>query len=171
MLLQGILTYMFRELVSYSISSADMSGHCSLQLQVSNHHTIVVVTFWTGNVFNRLPLCKYPTSLLTARKTLEIVSSFLATSSKNPRIYSLLGFDARSSKAMVTELQQSPEICIVPNFSYEELYKTLAGPTIKILDRYDFRSVVQFLLMKLHSALDSDWLSNLPELRKVILLL
>ena len=76
-----------------------------------------------------------------------------------------------SPKAMVTELQQSPEICIVPNFSYEELYKTLAGPTIKILDRNDFRSVIKFLLMKLHSALDSDWLSNLPELRKVILLL
>ena len=72
---------------------------------------------------------------------------------------------------MVTELQQSPEICIVPNFSYEELYKTLAGPTIKILDRYNFRSVIQFFLMKLHSPLDSDWLSNLPELRKVISLL
>ena len=159
---------MFRELVSYAITSINLSGHCSLQLHTTDRHTSVIVTFCTGNLLNRLTLCSYPSNLLIAKKALEVVSSFLAVSSTVPKIYSLLGFEARVSKALFAELHQAPEICIVPVFSHEELYKTLAGPTIRILDRYDFHSVLQFMLMKFRSVLDSDWLANLPELRKVI---
>ena len=43
----------------------------------------------------------------------------------------------------------------------------LAGPCIKILDRYDFQSVLLFLLMKLRTALGSAWLNNFHELRQV----
>ena len=56
-------------------------------------------------------------------------------------------------------------------FLFEDLDKALAGPTAKILDRYDYHSVLQFLLMKLRTASGSAWLNDLPELRKVSILI
>ena len=60
-----------------------------------------------------------------------------------------MGFDGRTSKAISAELVQAPSVCVIPTFSFEELDKILAGPAIKVLDRYDHHSVLQFLLMKL----------------------
>ena len=71
------------------------------------------------------------------------------------------------SKSITSELVQVPTVCVVPTFSYEDLDRVLAGPTIKILDRYDYHSVLQFLLMKLRTASGSLWLNELSELRKV----
>ena len=79
-----------------------------------------------------------------------------------------MGFDGRTSKAISAELVQAPTVCVLATFSFEDLDKVLAGPAIKILDRYDHHNVLQFLLMKLQSAAGSVWLNDLPELRKVI---
>ena len=79
-----------------------------------------------------------------------------------------MGFEGRTTKTISAELVQAPNVCVIPTFSFEDLDKVLAGPAIKILDRYDHHSVLQFLLMKLRSATGSVWLNDLPELRKVI---
>ena len=106
-------------------------------------------------------------SLMEAKKVLEVAGCFLAITSTPVSIYSLLGFDARTVKTLQTELHQAPSPCAT--FGYEDLYKVFAGGSaIKILDRYDLHSVLHFFLMKLRTALDSAWMSNLPELRKVI---
>ena len=127
----------------------------------------VNLAFWSGNVYNSLCLSEFPNSLQTASKVLDAISSFLAVTSNLPIVFSLLGFDGRVSKTLTTELDQSTTICIVATFGYEDLYKMLAGPCIKILDRYDIHSVLQFLLMKLRTTLGSAWLNNLQELREV----
>ena len=104
---------------------------------------------------------------MIAKEILQIVSSFLAAFPSIPPLYSLLGFDGRTTKTIITESVQVPTVCVVPTFSHEDLDKLLAGPTVKILDRYDYHSVLQFLL-KLRTASGSTWLNDLPELRKVI---
>ena len=158
---------MFRGLLSYSIASISQSGQCSLQLQGLNDCIRVVITFWAGNVFNYFCLAEFPDAQLSAKKAIQVVSSYLSVPSKPPLVYSLLGFDARSAKTLTVELNQIPSICVVPTFGHCDLYKVLAGPTVKILDRFDYHSILQFLLMKLKTALEAAWLNNNPELRKV----
>ena len=158
---------MFRELLHYSTQSISQSGYCSLQLHSAPRSAQLVLVFWSENVYNCLYLAEFSSSLLEAKKALEVLNCFLAIPSKPPIIHSLIGFDGRTVKSLVTELSQIPPACVVPTFSHEDLYKILAGPTVRILDRYDLHSVLQFLLMKLRTALDLAWVNNLPELRKV----
>ena len=113
------------------------------------------------------PPCRILSQSLGGKEAFEVISCFLAAPSNPPVIHSLIGFDNRTAKTLVTELNQVAPACSVPTFTHEDLYKVLAGPTVEILDRYDNHSVLQFLLMKLRTALDLTWVNNLPELRKV----
>ena len=165
--LQGIFVYIFRELLRYSTRFVSQSVYCSLQLQSTTDSTKLFLSFWAGNVYNHLLLAEIAPSLLAAKRVLEITGCFLAIPTKSPVIFSLLGFDARSVKTLNSELNQIPPACVVPTFNYGDLYKVLAGPAVKILDRYDLHSVLQILLMKLRTAVGSTWLNNLPEVRQV----
>ena len=158
---------MFHELLRYSATSIGQRGLCSLQFSSSTKVAQVNLAFWSGNVYNSLCLSEFPNSFQTAPKVLDAIFSFLAVTSNPPTVFSLLGFDGRVSKTLTTELDQFTPVCIVAIFGYEDLYKMLAGPCIKILDRYDIHSVLQFLLMNLRTALGSAWLNNLQELREV----
>ena len=151
---------MFRGLLSYSIASISQSGQCSLQLQTLNGCIRVVITFWAGNVFNYFCLAEFPDAQLSAKKALQVVCSYLSVPSKPPPVYSLFGFDAQSAKTLTVEINQIPSVCVVPTFGHCDLYKVLAGPTVKILDRFDYHSILQFLLMKLKPALEAAWLNN-----------
>ena len=162
-----MLVYMFRELIRYATQSITQSGQCSPLLQSTLDFMRLSVPFWSGNVLNHLLLAEVPPSLCEAKKILEIVGSFLAVSCDPITIFSVLGFDVRTAKTLTVELNQALPICVVPTFNYEDLYKVLAGPAIKILDRYDLHSILRFFLMKLRTALDTACLNNLPELRKV----
>ena len=159
--------YMFRELLHHTIQSITQSGQCSLCLQSAPDPTKLFVSFWSGNILNYLLLAEFPPSLCEAKKILEIISCFLAVPSDPVVIYSLLGFDARTVKTLTFELNQTPSTCVVPTFNYEDLYKVLAGPAIRILNRYDLHSILRLFSMKLRTALDSAWLNSLPELRIV----
>ena len=158
---------MFRTLLSYSTTSIGQSGQFSLKVNSSFDNVQVFLIFWSGNVLNQLLLTEVPNVLFTPKWILQNVCSFLAVFPAIPPLLSLSGFDSRTSKSLVTELFQAPAVCIVPTFSFEDLDKALAGPTVKILDRYGYHSVLQFLLMKLRTASGSVWLIDLPELRKV----
>ena len=76
-----------------------------------------------------------------------------------------MGFDGRTNKTLLLELNQVPPSSVVAAFGYDELCKLLAGPLVKILDRDDHNSVLQFLLLEMRSAVYSAWLENLTELR------
>ena len=132
---------MFHELLRYSATSIGQRGLCSPQFSSSTKVAQVNLAFWSGNVYNSLCLSEFPNNLQTAPKVLDVISSFLAVTSNPPTVFSLLGFDGRVSKTLTTELDQSTPICIVATFGYEDLYKMLAGPCVKILDRYDIHSV------------------------------
>ena len=144
---------MFHERLRYSATSLGQRGLCSLQFSSSTKVAQVNLAFWSGNVHNSLCLSEFPNNLQTAPNVLDFISSFLAVTSNPPTVFSMLGFDGRVSKTLTTELDQSIPICIVATFGYEDLYKMLAGPCVKILDSYDIHSVLQFRLMKLRTAL------------------
>ena len=168
---RGILVHMFRTLLSYSTTSIGQSGQFSLKVNSTFDDMQVFLIFWSRNVLNQLLLAEVPNVLFTPKWILQVVCSFLAVFPAIPPLHSLSGFHGRTSKSLVTELVQTPAVCIVPTFSFEDLDKALAGLTVKILDRYDYHSVLQFLLMKLRTASGSEWLNDLPELRKVNILI
>ena len=150
---------MFKELLRYS-------SMCSFQFNTTSKNSQINLAFWSaGNVYNCLCLSEFPNSLQPATKILEVISSFLAVTSDPPTLCSLLEFDGRVNKTLATELDQPTPVCIIPTFNFQELQKMLAGPCIKISDRYDFQSVLQFLLMKLRTALGPSRLDNFHELR------
>ena len=138
-----------------------------MQFRTTDISSQINLAFWSGNVYNCLCHAEFQNSLLTSKKALEILCSFHAIPSFSLKVYSLLGFDGRINKILLIELNQASSTCVLPTFGYDELYKVLAGPCVRILGRYDHQSVLQFLLMKLRTATDSAWLDNLPELRQV----
>ena len=162
-----MFVHIFRELLRFSTRFISQPGQCSLQLQSTSDSTKLFLSFWAGNVCNHLLLAEIASSLPESKKILEIIVCFLAVPTNFPVIFSLLGSDASSVKTQNSEWSQTPPVCVVPTLNCEDLYNVLAGPAGKILDRYDLHSVLQFLLMKLRTALDSTWLNNLPELRQV----
>ena len=55
----------------------------------------------------------------------------------------------------------SQHICV------NDFERCLATPTAQIIERHDFRTILDFLLMKLRTALNKDWLQSVPILHKV----
>ena len=161
---------MFRTLLSYSSTSIGQSGQFSLQLRTEQFDSQLILVFWSGNVFNQFLLAEFINSLTSPKEILQTICSFLAIFPTVPPLYSIMGFDGRTSKAISAELVQALTVGVIPTFSLEDLNKVLAGSAIKILDRYDHHSVLQFFLVKLLSAAGSVWLNDLPELGKVVLI-
>ena len=133
---QEVLVDMFRRLMSYSTTSVGQSGQFSLPANATCDSSQVIHSFRYSNVFNHFVFAEIPDSLVTPKEILRLIGSFL-TIPPVPPLYSLLGFDERTSKSTTAEFVQVPAVCIVPTFSFEHMDRVLAGPTINNLDRYD----------------------------------
>ena len=53
-------------------------------------------------------------------------------------------------------------------FNPEHLERVPLIPSVQVLDQFDFRSVLDFLLMRLRSACENTWFSALQEFQKLI---
>ena len=89
---QGILVYMFRELMDYCARSISSSGHYSLAVQHTPIATYVILCFWTENVLPRVCIGGAPRGLLLPRKIHSLVSSFLSLFETVPNCVSLIWF-------------------------------------------------------------------------------
>ena len=83
----------------------------------------------------------------------------------------LIDFSEKLSECLSSCLPGKQQSSVVSSYGPEEFEKTLALPTSQIIERHDFRTILDFLLMKLRTALDRDWLKKLPLLHKVIKIL
>ena len=103
-----------------------------------------------------------PRGLLLPRKILSFVSPFLSLFETAPNCVSLIGFVDKLNDCLSSCLPGSKPPSIVNCFGPNEFERTLAVPTARIIERHVFRSKLDFLLMKLRTALDKDWLQKLP---------
>ena len=161
---------MFRELLSYSITSIESSGSYSLRLAFSEQETRLSVNFWSGNSLHSLCLTVLPGRLTNQSALIPIISSFCALLDKEVHLLFLSGFSRRLAWTISRVLPQHKRICSTLKFGPEDIEELLFVPTVQILDRFDFRSVLDFLLLRLRSACGSSWLSSLPNFEKVYLL-
>ena len=159
---------MFRELMGYCVTAISSSGHYSLALQHTNTTTFVILNFWSGNVLHRVCLGSAPRGMLLPRKVLSLVSSFLSLFVTVPTCISLIDVGEKLGECLSTCPPWKQQTTIICTFGTEELEKSLAMPTAQIIERHDFRTIIDFLLMKLRTALDRDWLKKIPPLHKVV---
>ena len=98
---------------------------------------------------------------------LSLLSGFFALVEKDVHLLFLTGFDPRITWTVSRALPQRRRICSTPKFDAEDLERTMLDPSVQILDRFDFRSLLDFLLMQLRSACDSSWMSSFPDFQHV----
>ena len=124
--------------------------------------TYVNIGFWSGNVLHHVCLGSAPRGMLLPRKILVLISSFISLFETPPACVSLINFDEKMSHCLSNCLPGDHQPSVVRTYGPEEFEKSLGLPTSQIIERHDYRTILDFLLMKLRTALDKDWLQKLP---------
>ena len=153
--------------MDYCVRSISSSGYYSLAIQHTPVATYVILCFWAENVLYRVCIGGAPRGMLLPRKVLTLVASFLSLFETFPNCVSLIGFSDKLNDCLSSCLPGLKPPSTVNPFGPSEFERTLAGPTAQVIERHDFRSILDYLLMKLRTALDRDWLEKLPLLHKV----
>ena len=160
---------MFRELLSYCVTSIEASGSYSLRLSVLPFETRLFINFWAGNSLHSICLAVFPGQVFSPAILIPPLSSLFSLINNDVHLLFLSGFTQPLAWTISRVLPQRKRICLTPKFDPEDLEQILLIPSVQFLDRFDFRSVLDFLLMRLRSACGSICLSALPEFQKVIL--
>ena len=166
-LFQAILVYMFRELLNYSVTAISTSEVYSLSLQCTHTSTEVYVNFWSGNVYHQVCLGSGPRGFLVPKRLWTVISSFLSLFDTAPPYICLTGCPDRLDSSLTSSLPGNLGPYAINYFGPKELERCLSLPTSRILERHDFRSILDYLLRKPRTALDREWLQALPALHKV----
>lgn len=151
----------------YCTRSVEDSSFFSFELVKGVPEDLVFLNFWNEDSLQRVCLGVAPHGFLVPKITLKLIASFYSLFEKSPACLSVVGFDDKlySSLSSYSKLKKK-KIMRSPTFKPKDLEKSLLLPSVKILDRYDYRSILDFLLLKLRTALDNDWLQSLPDLHK-----
>ena len=163
-----MLVYMFRELISYGITHITSSGNYSLVLQHTPIQSFRFLSFWSGNIFQQVCVGTGPRGVLIPKKSLALMSSLLCLFESPPNCISQVDMREKRSSCLVSVLNCNPKPSIVSSFSPAEFEKCLVTPTANLIERHDFRTIIDYLLLKLRTALDRDWVHSLPVLHKVV---
>ena len=158
---------MFRELMHYCVVKTGFTGICSLSYQSSSTANYLYLNFWSGNIYYQVCLGSEPRGILLPKKILALISSYLSLFESPPSCLSLINFDERLGASFIASLPGRQRPIAAFEFGPMELEKCIAMPTSRILERHDFRTILDILLMKLRTALDQEWLQALPVLHKV----
>ena len=121
-----------------------------------------------GNVLYRVCIGTGPRRILVPRCILDLLSSFSSLFEQSPSCISILGVEDKMGSCLVSTIPETRRPRLVKTFGPDEFEKSLEIPTTQIIERHDFRCIIDYLLMKLRTALDRDWLQSLPTLHKVI---
>ena len=161
----------FRELISYCITAISPSGFYSLALQQTPTASFLILSFWSENVFHRICLGSALRGMLLPRKVLSLVSSFLSLFDVVASCLDLVNLGDKLGDFLSTCLPGKQPPTVLRPFGPEEFEKSLALPTSQIIERLDYRNILDFLLIKLRTALEKDWLQIIPSLYKINFLL
>ena len=140
---------MFCELLSFCITSIEKSGSYSLRLTECSGVTRLFVHFWADNSLYGLCIGVFPGRVCSPSSLLSLLSGFFALVEKDAHLLFLTGFERRITWTVSRELPQQKKVCSIPKFDAEDLERTMIVPSVQILDRFDFRSLLDFLLLRL----------------------
>ena len=139
----------------------------SLSFQCSHTSTEAYINFWSGNVSHQVCFGSGPRGLLVPKRILTVTSSFLSLFEKAPSCICVIDCPGRLDNSLTSALPGNLRPYTINSFEPKELQRCLFLPTSRILERHAFRSILDYLLMKLRTALDREWLLALAILHKV----
>ena len=162
------MVHLFRELMAYCVTMNNSSG---LALQQTPTVSFIILNFWSGNVFHRVCLGSTPRGMLLPHKIPNFISSFLCLFETFATCVAIINVGDNLGDCLSTCLPGKQHPANIRTFNPEEFDRCLSVPTAQIIERHDFRTILDFMLKKLRTALDRDWLKKVPLLHKVSLLL
>ena len=92
---KGLVTYMFRELLSFCVDSIEASGSYSLRLTQYANETRLFVHFWARNSLYGLCIGVFPGRVFTPGTLLLLLSNFFALIGKDAHLLFMAGFAPR----------------------------------------------------------------------------
>ena len=113
---QGILVYMFRELMNYCVTMSVSSGVYSLASQHSSTHSFVILSFWSTNDLHRVCRGSSPHGMLLLRKILILPASFISLFDVPASCIALIGVGDKLDDCLSSTLPGSKRPCIVNTF-------------------------------------------------------
>ena len=131
--------------MSYCIDKSSDSGLYSLSLQHSVTTSFIILLFWSGNVLHRVCLGSSPRGMLLPLKILALLASFISVFDTAPSCVSLIGFDEKLADCLRTNLPGAKRPFITSTYEPSGFESSLALPTTQILERHDFRTILDFL--------------------------
>ena len=126
-----------------------------------------MLCFWAGNVCQRVCLGGAPRGMLLPNNVLTLISSFLSLFESYPTCVSIINIEDKLSDCLSTSLPGANRPTVIYTNGPSEFERNLDTLTVQIIERHGYRTILDFLLMKLRPALDCDWLQQLPMLHKV----
>ena len=154
--------------MQFCVTTIATAGAYSLSFDRTQTDVRVFLIFWSGNIHYQVCMGTGPRGLYLQMKIFMLISSFLSLLENPPSCVCIYDCDERLAATLSTSLPGGRRPTVAHAFGPLELEKNLALPTSRILERHDFRTILDFLLMKLRTAMDREWLQSLPELYKVI---
>ena len=166
---QSLVIYTFRELLDYCVISFSVTNSYSLSVKLTPTDTHVFLNFWSGNVYDQTCLGCGRRRLLMPKNILVTISSFINLFETAPSCVSVFDCNAKLETCLIYTLPRQLQPSALCSFGADELERCQAVSTAKILEGHDFRTVLDFFLMKLRTELDKDCRLAIPVLHKVIL--
>ena len=154
--------HLFRELMGYCVTMINSSGYYSLALQHTPSTSYIILNFWSVNLFDRVCLGSKPRGMFLLHTLLNFISSFVSLFDTYPKCVAISNVGKKLGDCLSSCLPGKQQPANVRTFSPDELEQCTSIPTAQIIEQHDYRTILEFLLMKLRTALDRDWLKKLP---------
>ena len=74
----------------------------------------------------------------------------------------MIGVGEKLTDCLQNNLPGAKKPFFVQAYKPIDFESSLALPTAQMIERHDFRTILDFLLMKLRTSLDRDWIQKLP---------
>ena len=160
---------MFRESIHYCVTNSVSSGTYSLSMHCTDTDTYLFVSIRSENLLHQVCIGTGPREFLIPRKSLTLVASLVSLFQTRPPCISFNGMGEKLSVCLISELPAKRRPGTVNNFGADEFERCLSLPTAKIIKRHDFRTIIDFMLMKFRTTLDKIWLQSVPLVHRVVI--
>ena len=105
--------------------------------------------------------------MILPHKITKFISCFLCLFETFPTCVAVINVGDKLGECLSTCLHGKQLPANIRAFNPGEFERCLLISTTQLLERHDFRTILDFLVMKLRTALDRDWQKKLPLLHKV----
>ena len=140
--------------MDYCVKTISSTGYYSLAVQDTTTATYIILCFRSENVLHRVCISGARRVILLPRKIFSLIASFLGIVATMPTCVTLVGFDDKLKECLTSSLPGVRPPSVVNSYGPTEFERSLITPTVQIIKRHGFRTLLDFLLKKLRTALD-----------------